>query len=410
MVKQRIKVLLIEDDEDDYILTQDILSEIPDKMYELDWASSYESGLVAIKPGAYDVYLLDYRLGKKNGLQLIKLMSEQFLDAPLILLTGQSDRELDLEAMEAGAADFLVKTDLSPDLLDRSIRYTIQQFKTIKQLRRKEEELQQLNSQLEQKVQERTAEVAAAHEELTKALEKEKKLSELKSRFVSMASHEFKTPLTSILSSATLIERYVDLDQQDKQKKHIDRIKSSVKNLTNILNDFLSLEKIESGGLQFHIELVQLNPFVQEILEEIAPVLKQRQTIQYVHKGLHEAAIDRHLLKNILINLISNAIKYSLEGQDVTLKMECSEVQLYLEVIDQGIGIPDDDKEHMFERFFRAGNATNIQGTGLGLNIVKRYLDLMNGGIDFESVLGKGTTFIVVIPIDHNNIQISETC
>ena len=398
-MKQRIKVLLIEDDEDDFIITQDILSEIPDKMYQLDWAPNYESGLKAIESSIHDVYLLDYRLGKENGLELIKMMTEQNLPAPLILLTGQGDRELDLEAMKAGASDFIVKTDLSPELLDRSIRYAIQQFKTINQLRKKEEELQQLNIQLEQKVTERTSELKAAHEELTKALEKEKKLGELKSRFVSMASHEFKTPLTSILSSAVLIERYTESTQQDKRKKHIERIKSSVNNLTNILNDFLSLEKIESGSIKSNFDTISLDPFVAEVLEETTPLLKSGQYVHYEHHGQLEVLIDTHHLKNILINLISNAIKYSSEGQKIGLKIDCSPKLLYIEVSDKGIGIPEDDKEHMFEHFFRAANATNIQGTGLGLNIVKRYLDLMKGSIDFDSQLGKGSTFKVQIPI-----------
>jgi signal transduction histidine kinase len=401
-MKQHIRVLLIEDDEDDFIITQDILAEIPEKMYQLDWASNYESGLIAIKSNTHDVYLLDYRLGKENGLGLIKMMSEQNLQAPLILLTGQGDRELDLEAMKAGASDFIVKTDLSPELLDRSIRYAIQQFRTINQLRRKEEELQQLNIQLEQKVMERTSELKAAHGELTKALEKEKKLGELKSRFVSMASHEFKTPLTSILSSAVLIERYTETTQQEKRKKHIERIKSSVNNLTNILNDFLSLEKIESGGIKSNSDKINLDSFVAEILEETAPLLKPGQYIHYEHHGALELFIDQHHLKNILINLISNAIKYSNAGQRIGLKINYQNQLLNIEVTDQGIGIPEDDKEHMFEHFFRAANATNIQGTGLGLNIVKRYLDWMKGSIDFESQLGKGSTFKVKIPISTN--------
>jgi len=398
-MKQRIKVLLIEDDEDDYIITQDILSEIPDKMYELDWAPNYETSLKAIEASAYDVYLLDYRLGNVNGLELIKLMTEQNLQAPLILLTGQGDRELDLEAMKAGAADFLLKTDLSPDLLDRSIRYAIQQFITINQLRKKEEELQQLNTQLEQKVIERTYELNMAHEELKKALEKEKKLSELKSRFVSMASHEFKTPLTSILSSASLIDRYVERDQHDKRKRHIERIKSSVNNLTNILNDFLSLEKIESGGINTNFELINLDYLTADVLEELTPLLKENQHIESSHKGNKEIYIDKHLFRNILINLLSNAIKYSSKGSPIGLKIIANKDQLLVEVQDQGIGIPEEDKEHMFEHFFRAGNAINIQGTGLGLNIVKRYLDVMSGRIDFDSELGKGTTFRVYIPL-----------
>jgi signal transduction histidine kinase len=398
-MKHRIKVLLIEDDEDDYVLTQDTLSEIPGKMYELDWASNYEDGLKAINSAAYDIYLLDYRLGKENGLEILKKMSQMEIAAPLILLTGQGDRELDFEAMEAGASDFLIKADLNPDLLDRSIRYAIQQYKTIHELRLKEEELQRLNTNLEQLVAERTQELALAHEELKKALETERKLSELKSRFVSMASHEFKTPLTSILSSASLLERYTETAEQAKRIRHIDRIKSSVQNLTNILNDFLSLEKIESGLLRSEPELLQLDEFIHTLLDELTALLQKNQTIHYTHTGNFDVYIDKHLLKNILINLLSNAIKYSPDEKDVNLKTEVDNSLLKIEVIDQGIGIPEDDKMHMFERFFRAANATNIQGTGLGLTIVKRYVDLMSGQISFCSELYKGTTFKVELPL-----------
>lgn len=398
-MKRNIKVLLIEDDEDDYILTEDTISEIPGKMYELDWAASYEAGLRAIEEHKYDVYLLDYRLGKENGLDLLKKMIGERFDAPLILLTGLGDRELDFEAMEAGAADFIVKTDLNPDLLDRSIRYAIQQFSTIGKLRRKEDELQQLNMHLEQKVKERTSELATAHEELKSILAKERELSELKSRFVSMASHEFKTPLTSILSSASLIERYTESDQQPKRKKHIVRIKSAVENLTNILNDFLSLEKIESGSIKSCNEAIDLKLTIREIIDEMTPILQANQVINFNFKGMSKVFIDKHLLKNILINLLSNAIKYSPTKADIELRIKVSD-KIEIEVEDHGIGIPEEDKIHMFQRFFRAGNATNIQGTGLGLTIVKRYLDLMGGSIGFRSELDKGTTFEVVIPLN----------
>jgi signal transduction histidine kinase len=401
-MKKNIKVLLIEDDEDDYILTEDTISEIPGKMYELDWAASYEAGLKAISTNEYDVYLLDYRLGKENGLELLKKMKNQRLNAPLILLTGLGDRELDIEAMEAGAADFLVKADLRPDLLDRSIRYAIQQHKIIGKLRRKEDELQQLNTQLEQKVKERTSELAEAHEELKSILAKERELSELKSRFVSMASHEFKTPLTSIMSSASLIERYTESDHQPKRKKHIDRIKSAVDNLTNILNDFLSLEKIESGSVKSCDSALDLQEAVKDIVDEMAPILKVGQTINFNFKGESKVFMDKHMLKNILINLLSNAIKYSPDEEDIELRIEVTDC-IKIEVEDHGIGIPEEDKVHMFQRFFRAGNATNIQGTGLGLTIVKRYLDLMGGSIDFQSEMEKGTTFEVVLPITHKN-------
>jgi signal transduction histidine kinase len=398
-MKDSLKILLIEDDEDDYILTKEIIDEIPSNSYNLEWATNYEEGLNAMKSNSFDVFLLDYRLGKDSGLDLLKKMNFVVESGPIILLTGQGDRELDFEALEAGASDFLVKADLNPDLLDRSIRYAIQQFKTIRQLRKKEDELQQLNANLEVLVQNRTAELNYANNELKKAFEIERELSQLKGKLVSMASHEFKTPLSTILSSISLVERYTELDDIEKRTKHIDRIKSAVNNLNNILNDFLSLEKIESGFMARELVTINVSEFIQSIIDELNPLLQQDQMIEFSHKGKSEILADKHTLKNILINLLSNAVKYSSEGKEIILKTHCLPDALKIEVTDYGIGIPNEDKAHMFERFYRASNASSYQGTGLGLTIVKRYLDLLGGSIRFDSELNKGTSFFVHLPL-----------
>jgi len=243
-----------------------------------------------------------------------------------------------------------------------------------------------------------------SEEEIRKTLEKERQLNELKSRFVSMASHEFRTPLGSILSSTSLIEEY--LGQKDttvdfvrgKSEKHIKRIKSSIANLINILNDFLSLEKLEQGKVESKAIIFNIEEFSREIIEEVQPSLKKEQKIKYTHKGNgSEVCIDQQILKNVLLNLASNAIKYSPEGALIELKTISNNGDLTLEVIDQGMGIPEDDQQHLFERFFRAKNATNVQGTGLGLNIVKRYVELMGGNISFKTKENEGTTFKVTI-------------
>jgi signal transduction histidine kinase len=243
-----------------------------------------------------------------------------------------------------------------------------------------------------------------SEEEIRKTLEKERQLNELKSRFVSMASHEFRTPLGSILSSTSLIEEY--LGQKDttvdfvrgKSEKHIKRIKSSIANLISILNDFLSLEKLEQGKVESKATVFNIEEFSKEIIEEVQPSLKKEQKIKYTHKGNgNEVCIDQQILKNVLLNLASNAIKYSPEGALIELKTISNNGNLTLEVTDQGMGIPEDDQQHLFERFFRAKNATNVQGTGLGLNIVKRYVELMGGSISFKTKENEGTTFKVTI-------------
>lgn len=236
-------------------------------------------------------------------------------------------------------------------------------------------------------------------EELRMALEKEKDLSELKSRFVTMASHEFRTPLSTILSSASLIGRYQDPESSDKRIKHIDRIKSSVNNLTSILNDFLSLGKLEEGKVTTAPVLFDVKEFASELVNEMKEMARPGQQISYTHEGTTAAEIDKNLTRNICLNLISNAIKYSDDGKTIRFTTSIENNRLTIIVADEGMGIPKEDQQHLFERFFRANNVSNIQGTGLGLNIVKKYVDLLHGHIEFTSEHGKGTTFTVHLPV-----------
>ncbi|MFT5778584.1 MAG: PAS domain S-box-containing protein [Crocinitomicaceae bacterium] len=239
--------------------------------------------------------------------------------------------------------------------------------------------------------------------EILRTLEKEKELNEMKSRFVSMASHEFRTPLSSIVSSATLIGKYTDGDQQDKRDKHIRRIERSVSNLTAILNDFLSLDKLEEGKTNILLESIEIKPFIQEIIEEMSVVKKEGQVIDYVHSGdVKSIKSDARLLKNSILNLTSNACKYSTETDTIELRTMCDSEVFKLTIKDHGIGIPEEEQKQLFTRFFRANNVTNVQGTGLGLNIVKKYINLLGGTISFESVEGEGTTFKMSIPLDTN--------
>ena len=266
-------------------------------------------------------------------------------------------------------------------------------------------ELEHMNLGLQSQIQERKLaekalkdsleDLRQAEQEILRTLTKERELGEMKSRFVSMASHEFRTPLTTILSSANLIARYTD--NQDAREKHIGRIKSSVQNLTVILNDFLSLEKLESGSQKVEMRSFDLPALIEEVRDEVQGLLKKEQTITVTGDKitLHS---DPHILKNVLLNLVSNAIKYSPDDGKIELKTSNgSDCQITIK--DDGIGIPVKDQERLFERFHRAENATNIQGTGLGLHIVRKYVELLNGTITFESKEGKGSTFSVVVPM-----------
>lgn len=270
-----------------------------------------------------------------------------------------------------------------------------------------EERVLEYSSSLEVQVQERTnslqkslLELQRAKDKVSNSLEKEKELGELKSRFVSMASHEFRTPLSSVQLSASLIERYAEPFDHPSITKHVGKIKNAVNNLTSILNDFLLLEKLEAGKVEPHFAEFDVVKLGEEITEEMQLVSKEGQHIIYQHTGVKSICnLDVYLLKNCIINLISNAIKYSGENTFIEFNTEITAQELKIVIRDYGIGIPAADQVHLFEPFFRANNTGAIPGTGLGLNIVRRYSRLMLGTIDFESKVDHGTSFTFTFPI-----------
>ncbi|WP_109694158.1 sensor histidine kinase [Chitinophaga deserti] len=265
--------------------------------------------------------------------------------------------------------------------------------------------MQELNQALEKEVEKRTAnlELALSHlassqAELKDALEKEKELNEIKSRFVSMASHEFRTPLSAILSSAALIAKYPNTDEQPRREKHVGKIRESVIHLNELLEDTLSLGRIEEGKVHVHPEVISLSAFAQETAEEVQGLLKPGQILQPDVQANLQVISDKRLLKHIFVNLLTNAIKFSPAGTSIGWKLWEQNGQIWAEVADQGMGIPEEDKAYLFSSFFRARNVTNIQGTGLGLHIVKRYVDMLHGEIGVASELNKGTTISINFP------------
>ncbi len=243
------------------------------------------------------------------------------------------------------------------------------------------------------------SEKKTAEIELLAALGKEKELNELKSRFVSMASHEFRTPLSAVLSSAYLLSKYTGSEEQPQREKHIQRIVSSVTSLTEILNDFLSVGKIEEGEVQANMTAYDVREQMEEVIQEVHHLLKNNQTISYDHSGERIVLLDQSKMRHIVTNLLSNAIKFSNEDSVIELKTAHDTETLTLSVKDNGIGIPPEDIQSLSNRFFRSSNVTNIQGTGLGLHIVSKYVALLNGTITCESTLGAGTKFTITFRI-----------
>ncbi|UII30653.1 PAS domain-containing sensor histidine kinase [Fulvivirga ulvae] len=234
--------------------------------------------------------------------------------------------------------------------------------------------------------------------ELNDTLEREKAVSEMKSRFVSMASHEFRTPLSIILSSVSLIEQYAGTEQNERLNKHLQRIRASINNLTEILNDFLSIDKLEQGKMTLEFNVLSISQFVQDVLADMQFLRKDGQQINVQYEGEDALALDAKKLRHILENLISNAVKYSPDGTVIDLQVQNTQGTLQIIIRDQGIGIPEEEQVHLFNKFFRATNTGNVQGTGLGLTIVKRYVELMKGTINFKSIPGEGTVFTIKLP------------
>ena len=247
-----------------------------------------------------------------------------------------------------------------------------------------------VKEELEQQVQSRTT-------ELYEALDREKQMNELKSRFVSMASHEFRTPLSIVLSSTALIEQYGAAEQDEKIEKHLKRIKSSVSNLTSILNDFLSLDKLEQGKVEVETDTFDVQEFMREVVEDVQTIRKKEQLIHIDHEGEAKVMLDQKKLRYILVNLLSNAIKYSPENATIRIRSSIDR-DIVIAVQDNGIGIPEEEQKYLYNKFFRAKNTGNVQGTGLGLTIVRRYVELMGGSVSFQSKVGGGTTFTIKIP------------
>ncbi len=293
----------------------------------------------------------------------------------------------------------------------------------IREIKEAYNELKKLNLELDQKVMDRTYEVEKVvnqlleinnqlkeeikirkeieksltlkEVELQQSLELEKQLNELKSRFVTTASHEFRTPLTTIMSSASLILKYPLADQQSNRENHITKLRSAVNHLTGVLNDFLSLSKLEEGKVNVVVTPVSLNALIFDVKESLSGILKEDQQINVLVKDDLVIFTDPSILRNILFNLVSNAIKYSHLNIEIEAAFD-NDICL-IKVKDKGIGIPKSDQLFLFDRFFRATNVGNVQGTGLGLNIVKRYCELINGSIGYESEENSGTTFFIKI-------------
>lgn len=326
----------------------------------------------------------------------------------------------DLYGVKKNGEQFPVEAGLNPFIMDGK-RYVMSLIIDITVRKETQKQIEELNNELEGKIKIRTRELEESIEKLQKlnldleqeiklrkeaenkikdALQKEKELSDLKTKFLSLVSHEFKTPLSGILTSVVLAGKYRLEDQQDKREKHYNTIKSKVHYLDNILNDFLSIERLESGKVNYKFNTFSLSELLNEVVYNANVTLKSGQEIEYP-RHIENIVLrqDEKILELVLSNLLSNAIKYSPENTIIKFDIQLKDDKIIFCISDEGIGIPEKDQNHIFERYFRAENALLNQGTGIGLNIAKVHLENLGGCINFRSKENEGTTFTVELPL-----------
>ncbi len=327
----------------------------------------------------------------------------------------------ELSGVKKNNEEFPLEIGLNPFNLENET-YVMALVIDITERKKNDLEIERLNTQLESKIKERTLALnknveqlkdlnlnylkeidrrVEAEKQLTSALKKEIELSDLKSKFLSLVSHEFKTPLSGILTSAILLEKYKLSEEQDKRDKHIKTISNKVLHLNNILNDFLSIDRLDSGKINYKLTTFNLSKVINEVVYNANMLLKSGQKIN-IPLNVDEFTLyqDEKILELALSNLLLNAIKYSPENTEIDIRVTQREGKIFFKIIDEGIGIPAKDQKHIFDRYFRAENVINLQGTGIGLNIAKVHIENLGGNISFKSKENTGSTFIIELPLN----------
>jgi protein-histidine pros-kinase len=514
MLQEETRVLMIEDQERDYLLTRRMLASVEGKLFKLDWAASFEAGLDAIRGGIHDVCLLDYDLGERNGLELLKESAKLWCKAPTILLTDLFDYQLDIEAMRLGAADFLVKDQLSPSLLERSIRYAIVQARTLEELRRQQQGLQASELRFRSVVQSAADGIVLVDDEgkiifwntgaermfgygedevlqlpfemlippryrephrlalqrfrttgkakligrpveleglrkdgthfpvelsiafwttaegtffsgilrdmterrrvveMRRAKEKAEQTTRAKSEFVAIMSHELRTPLHAIMGFTSILKQNKAANLSDLEIDLLERILVNARDQLHVINGILDLSKVEAGKMEVQTEPVDIAAIVHEVIKQLegsrlspAVVLKSR-----VPESIRPVVTDGPKLKQVLINLVENALKFTEKGS-VTVEVSVHPADFRLvriDVKDTGTGIPPDQLKKIFEPFQQVGSDTSRSavGTGLGLSISRSICDLLGYSLHVQSEPGRGSTFSIVLRSEEYGLPI----
>lgn len=362
-----LKVLLIDDDEDDYLIIRQIFAKIPDSPFTLEWCRDFDEAQEHIKAKEHAAYLIDYRLGMRSGLELLRGAGASKRDEPFILLTGLGDRQLEREAMSAGASDYLVKGSFGPELLSRTVQYAIG---------RKQAERQRLQHLME--------------------------LNRSKDEFISIASHQLRTPATGVKQYiGMLLEGFMG-EMSEAQRAILERAYQSNERQLRIVSDLLKVAQVDAGKSKLRPAKVDLGALVSDIIKEQHDsfAARQQKIVFTRKKGTTEAYIDAEAVRMVIENVIDNASKYSEADTTVTVRLRNDTEMVGVEVCDEGVGVAEVDQARLFEKFSRIDNplSTKVGGTGLGLYWAKKIVDLQQGRIDYTSEEGKGTTFTVWLP------------
>ncbi|WP_416233461.1 ATP-binding protein [Anabaena sp. UHCC 0451] len=378
-----VKILLIEDNLAEARLLQEFLKQAQSKEFSLVHVQRLRDGFHELSQHDYDVILLDLTLPDSQGLSSLPLLISQAPSTPIVVLTNTNDEELAIEAVREGAQDYLVKRQVNPDVLVRSVQYAIARKQVLEQLRT-------VNQTLENRVEQRTAE-----------LEKAQELYQFKSEFVSMLSHDIRNPLNTILLAAGLLQNNDEKLTQDKKINHLQMIRSAIKNMAQLLDEVSFMGKADSGKLQSQLSHLDLEAFCHQILEDAhLTALEKHVTIDFTSHGDFSSTLwDEGLLRHILGNLLTNAIKYSHPHGKVEFELTRQEKTVTFKIKDWGIGISEQDQNQLFTPFHRGENVRSIAGTGMGLAIVKKCVEAHGGEILVDSKIDVGSTFTVKLPL-----------